>query len=154
MTFLTKSPRKSVKRFELFPEIDDMRREMETLFDQFERRFPMMPALEGPWTPVLDVFEKGENLVVKTDLPGVPKEDVKVYVTDHTLVIEGERRHEETIEEDDYHRREVSYGSFLRRIPLPEGVETEKVEANFEDGVLEVMIPKGIEARPKSIPIS
>lgn len=156
MAFLTKAPRKGLtRRFELFPTMEEMRSEMDRLFDQFERRFPATPSMRPDvWTPLADVFESGNEIVVKVDLPGMERKDVKVYVTDHTLTIEGERTREKEIEEESFFLGEVWYGKFLRQIELPETAETEKVEAHYENGILEVRIPKGTELSPKQIPVS
>lgn len=99
-------------------------------------------ALGAPsWVPQLDVVERDGRLVVRADLPGTSKDDVRVEVTEDALVIEGERRQEREVEGEGIHRAERSYGSFQRVIPLPEGVNAEAAEARFENGVLEVTIP-------------
>lgn len=156
MQFLTKTPRRGVtRRFDLFPTLEEMRSEMDRIFDQFETRFPLTPSNEpGVWTPMADVFTTDEEIIVKADLPGLERDDIKVYVTDHTLMIEGERTREKEIEEEDFFQSEVWYGKFLRQIELPDQVETEKVDAHYENGILEVRIPKGAEVKPKEIPVS
>lgn len=156
MAFLTKPPTKGLtRRFELFPTMEEMRSEMDRLLDQFEHRFPMAPTMRPDvWTLLADVFEMEKDIVVKVDLPGVERKDVKVYVTDHTLTIEGERTREKEIEEENFFLSEVWFGKFLRQIELPETAETEKVEAHYENGILRVTIPKGVEAKPKEIPVS
>ena len=79
------------------------------------------------WSPQVEVFERGGELVVRADLPGMQKDDVAVDITDNTLVIHGERRSEREEEDEGYYRTERSYGSFYRAIPLPEGVDAEKL---------------------------
>jgi HSP20 family protein len=96
----------------------------------------------GDFTPTCDVFEEGNEVVVKSDLPGLNKEDVNVKLVDNNLVISGERRTEEKIERKDFMRLERSHGSFSRTVGLPEGIDAEHVKASFKDGVLEVRIPK------------
>lgn len=93
------------------------------------------------WSPAVEVFDRGDKLVVRAEIPGVSKEDVNVDVTDNTLTIEGERRQETEDRGEGYYRSERSYGRFFRSIPLPEGVDRDKVEAKFKDGVLEVTLP-------------
>jgi HSP20 family protein len=95
----------------------------------------------GPWSPQVDVFEREGNLVVRADLPGLKKEDLRVEMSEDALVIEGERRREETEEGAGFYRAERSYGSFRRAIPLPEGVSAEQADARFENGVLEISLP-------------
>ena len=102
------------------------------------------------WGPDVDVFEKKGQLVVRADLPGLSKEDVKVEITDTELTIEGERQSEKEEEKDGYYRSERSYGSFRRTIPLPEGVKTDRAKATCKDGVLEVTMPTGSPRKKKS----
>ncbi len=131
---------------------------MRRMMDDFDRMFEevgfgmggLMPRGERPgeelargalWTPQIDVLERGGQLVVRADLPGLSKDDVRVEVRDDALVIEGERRRERTEEGEGFYRSERSYGSFRRAIPLPEGVDPEQADARFENGVLEVSLP-------------
>ncbi|NOK18684.1 Hsp20/alpha crystallin family protein [Corallococcus carmarthensis] len=97
---------------------------------------------EGLWSPQVDVLERNGNLVVKADLPGVKQEDIHVELLKDLLVIEGERSFEVEEEEDleGFWSMERSTGSFRRAIPLPEGIDTETVQANFENGVLEISL--------------
>jgi HSP20 family protein len=114
---------------------------------RFARRFwPELPErLAEPelavWAPEIEVFEREGQFVVRADLPGLNKEDVRVDVTDNALIIEGERRIEQEERKEGLYRSERSYGRFSRAIPLPEGVDTEGVKAQFKDGVLEVRLP-------------
>ena len=141
-------------RFELFPGIDGLRREMDALFGSIDR--PFRPPMEGEsWMPALDVYEKDGEMVMRFDLPGIEKKDVKVRVLDDILTIEGERRHEKKIEEENWLRREAYHGAFLRRIALPGPVEEYEVKAVFENGVLEVRVPVKVEAqKPREIPVT
>jgi len=93
------------------------------------------------WMPNVEVFQRGNELVVRADLPGLRKEDVKVDVTDAAITIQGERRWEEKEERGGVFRSERSYGSFRRVIPLPEGAITDQAKAAFRDGVLEITMP-------------
>jgi len=117
-------------------------------------RFQGMRSLSGEKvTPSTDVYRENNDLVVKADLPGMKKTDVEVKVEDGYLVVSGERKHEETKEERDYYRSERSYGSFYRRVPLPEGTDPDAVTAKCDDGVLEVHVPllEGAEEGAKRI---
>jgi HSP20 family protein len=98
------------------------------------------------WNPDIDVFHRGNELVIKADLPGLKKDDVKVEVRDDAVVIQGERRAEREEEREGVYRKERSYGSFYRAIPLPEGTITEQAKAAFKDGVLEITVPAPPEA--------
>ena len=95
----------------------------------------------GQWSPQIEVFERDGNLVVHADLPAVRREDVEVDVANDVLTIRGQRRHEHRDTEGGYRRTERSYGTFFRQIPLPEGVDPTEIEAAYQDGVLEVIIP-------------
>jgi HSP20 family protein len=105
-------------------------------------------------SPSFDIYEEGNELVFKGDIPGVKKENVKVDVTGDYLTISGEKKKEEKIERTNYYRFERSHGSFSRRFELPHGVDTDKIKAHFENGVLEVRIPKTEEAVKKNKKIS
>jgi HSP20 family protein len=135
---------------------DWMRDEMDRLLDTvpFSRVFPTS-RLDTPWMPALEVFEKEGNLHIKADLPGLKKEDVTIEATDEGITIKGERKHEFTEEkkEEGYFRSERTYGEFCRFVPLPEGAVTDKITAEFNDGVLEVItpIPKNEKVLPKKV---
>jgi HSP20 family protein len=109
--------------------------------------------LEGIWSPRVDVMQTPDKIVVKADLPGVSKDDLKISIEDSHLTIKGERKKEEEVKEGEYHRVERVYGSFERTFELPATVEADKVEAAYKDGVLEVTLPKKPEAQPKQIAV-
>jgi HSP20 family protein len=96
----------------------------------------------------MDVFEKNGKVHVKVELPGVNKDAVKVEMADGDLIIQGERRAEQEVREEDYYRMERTYGSFYRRLPIPFEVKAEQIKASFKDGVLEVEIPKPAKPTP------
>jgi HSP20 family protein len=97
----------------------------------------------GPslWIPQVETTQRGDRFVVRADLPGIKKDDVRVEVDDDVLTISGERRNEQRDERDGFFRSELSYGSFFRAIPLPDGVRADQCEAKFNDGVLEISLP-------------
>ena len=105
---------------------------------------------EATWAPQLETFRKDDKLVVRADLPGMTKDNVNIEVDDDVLVISGERSDEARDERDDYYRTERSYGRFFRAIQLPEGVEADKIDATFKDGVLEVTVPTPKVTTPKN----
>ena len=108
-----------------------------------------------PWSPRIDVEQRGDAVRVCADLPGVRKEDVTIDLTEEGLTIAGERREEreEGGEEQGYRSVERSYGRFLRTVPLPKGVDTKQLKAQMREGVLEITIPLDESARPRRIPI-
>ena len=93
------------------------------------------------WSPDVEVFERDGHFVVRADLPGLSKEDVKVEIADEALIISGERKAEKEEKGEGFYRSERTYGSFFRRLPLPEGVKVGEAAATFKDGVLEVTMP-------------
>lgn len=117
--------------------------EMDRLFEGFgfRPRFFETPVETALWAPNVEVLEKEGKLLVRADLPGLTKDDVKVGVTDDVLTLEGERKQEKEEKREGYFRSERSYGAFYRAIPLPEGVKADGIVANFKNGVLEVAMP-------------
>ena len=132
----------TVVRWDPFREMKNLSR---VLFDE--------PALRGPWLPAVDVFETEDNLTIRTEIPGVQSEDIKVEVEDGILTIEGERNRVEKLEKKDAHMLERVYGRFTRRFSLPTTVSTSKVAATYKDGILELILPKSEEAKPRKVEI-
>jgi HSP20 family protein len=130
--------------------------------EEWERRFDdllgrpswRVPVEERGWMPAVDVFEKEDKFVVKAELPGMKEEDIDVSVIGDTLSIKGEKKTETEIKDENYYRCERSYGSFYRSIPIPSNVDANKIEASFEDGILEVALPKSAKVKPKKIAVS
>ena len=107
---------------------------------------------EGQLT--VDVYQTDNELVVKSTIAGVKPEDIHVSLNNDMLTIKGERKAESEVKEEDYYCCESSYGSFSRSIAVPSNVDAKKIEASYEDGVLEVIIPKAPEVKPKKISVS
>lgn len=105
------------------------------------------------WAPAVDVTANDDAYIVRADIPGVKKEDLKVDITNNTLTIKGERKKEEKIEEDKYVLIERSYGSFSRSFTLPPNVDVAKIKANYDNGVLDLILPKKEDSKPKEIAI-
>jgi HSP20 family protein len=131
---------------EPFAALRQMASEFDRLFEDWpSRHWPSLRQLttgeSAAWAPRIDVFERDNNLVTRVDLPGLKKEDVTVEVTDGHLALSGERKRESEEKKDNVYRTEREYGSFYRRVPLPEGAKVDDVKATFADGVLEVSVP-------------
>lgn len=105
----------------------------------------------GDWMPVADIDETKDNFVVKVELPGVDKEDVRVNIENGVLTIRGEKQVE--TEDKKRHRVECSYGSFIRSFTLPQSVKADEIEAEYKNGILNLTIPKSEEAKPKQIDV-
>jgi HSP20 family protein len=114
------------------------------LFDELDRLFatPGEISDEADYGPAVDVYETEDEVVVKAQMPGVKKEDLEVNIQENTLLIRAETRREEEVEEDGYFRRELRYGTWARRLPLPAQVDEEQVSAKLTDGMLEVHAKK------------
>ena len=111
------------------------------------------PREELGWMPSVEMYEKEDKFVVRTELPGMRKEEFDISVLGNTLTIKGERKAESEVKDEDYYRCELCYGKFSRSVALPAAVEAKKVEANYENGILEVTLPKAEEAKPKKVEV-
>jgi len=106
------------------------------------------------WRPVVDIFDTDNAIVIKADLPGIKKDGVSVDVKDNVLTIKGERSLTKEIKEENYYRKERSFGKFQRSFTLPEAINSAGIKANFKNGVLEIEVPKAEEKKPKQISIN
>ncbi len=128
-----------------------LRREIDRLF---ENTFGRGQVGQSEWTPAVDIRETDQELTFAVELPGTKPEDVEVTAEDGVLTIQGERTEERQEGEDGwYHLVERNYGSFMRRFQLPQGVDAEKIEADVENGLLQVRIPKAALPQAKKIQI-
>ncbi len=109
--------------------------------------------LSSEWTPAADVAEQANEYVVKMELPGINKDDVKITIKENVLTIQGEKKHEKETKESNFHRVERSYGSFQRSFALPTTVKTDMIEAAYKDGILNVTLPKADEAKTRQIDV-
>lgn len=125
-----------------------LRREMDSLFDNFFRGFELEPfesALAG-FSPKMDVVENEKEITISAELPGMEDKDIDVSLHNDMLTIKGEKREEKEDKGKDYYRKERSYGSFSRTMRIPGDVEADKVEAKFAKGVLTITLPKTAQA--------
>ena len=105
------------------------------------------------WNPVVDVYDNDDSIVVKAELPGIDKEGIEIDVKDRVLTLKGERSSESEVKDDNYYRRERSYGKFERAFNLPADVDPDNIKADYKDGVLKIDIPKPEEKKPRQITI-
>ncbi len=130
-------------------------RELTSVQSQFNRLVDSVwGGREENWVPAVDVYDREDSVVLKAELPGINVNDVHIELEDNVLTLRGERKFEEKVEDQGYHRVERRFGTFQRSIALPQGVKTDDVRATYEDGVLTVTVPKSEKAKPKQIPIS
>jgi HSP20 family protein len=111
--------------------------------------------LGGHFAPAVDIYENAQqDVVIKAELPGFPREAIKVTFENQTLSIEGERQVETDVPHDKYHRMERQYGAFRRSITLPASVDTGRAQASYQDGVLTITLPRREETKPRQIQIN
>ncbi len=140
------------------------KKDIEQFFeDLFEEPFPIrnwkrLPSLKKmrefmTISPAVDMYDNEKEIVVKAEVPGIDKDDINITVADNTLTIKGETKKEEETKEEDYYYSERTFGSFSRRLELPDKVQESKIKANFKDGILEINLPKAPEAKAKKIKV-
>ena len=136
-------------------------RDMATLQDRVNRIFADAYRRDnddlmtrGAWVPPVDIYETGNHeLVLRAELPDVPREDIALRVENNTLTISGERKMDTEIKEQQYHRIERTYGTFSRAFTLPPTVDTSAIAAEYKNGILTVRLPLREEAKPKQIQV-
>lgn len=119
----------------------------------YPSRFAADEASMWSWHPVMDVYEDDGHVVIKAELPGIDKKDISVDVKGRILTLKGERSAENEVKEDNYYRRERSFGRFERSFTLPDDVDPDKIEAEYKDGVLKLKVPKPETKKPRQITI-
>jgi HSP20 family protein len=139
-------------RWDPIRELDTVQSEMNRLFDRFFEGRPANGAARR-WIPAMDLVETEDHLVLRGDLPGMTEDDVDIEIKDGILTVSGERRAEQEEKGEGYHRVERAFGSFSRSLSLPQGIDPQNVDAKFDNGVLEVRIPKPEESKPTRIQI-
>jgi HSP20 family protein len=148
----------AIVRWEPFREMVTIQDRMNRIFDEAFRANRGSGSEEdyalAAWTPVVDIYEQEGNIVLKAELPGVDPKDVEVRVENNVLTLRGERKFDNDVKKEGYHRVERAYGSFGRSFTLPTVVDTEKIKAEYQDGVLRLTLPKREESKAKQISIS
>ncbi|MGH2983314.1 MAG: Hsp20/alpha crystallin family protein [Solirubrobacterales bacterium] len=140
-------------RWDPIRDLDSFQTDMNRLFDRFFGAPTGNSTAERRWIPAVDLAETDDSLVLRADLPGISEDDVEIEVRDGVLTISGERKSEHEEKGEGFHRVERSFGRFSRALNLPEGIDPDKVEANFDNGVLEVRVPKPEETQPTRVQI-
>lgn len=142
-------------RWDPFRDLLSLQDRMDRLFEEnVTRNNVFEEALTtGIWSPVVDIYETDEKVIIKVELPGMTKSDVVIEINENNLVLRGERKFQKDIREENYHCIERSYGTFSRSFALPDTVDRDNVVANFVEGILEITIPKVKDAKPRQIEI-
>jgi HSP20 family protein len=144
----------SIVRYDPFRELRSLQDDMNRLFvTAFPRTFDNEQMARGSWNPSVDISENEQSIVLEAELPGMKSEDVELSIENNVVTIRGERKFEKKEEKDNYHRVERSYGSFTRSFTLPRTVTGEDAQAEFQNGLLKVTLPKREEAKARKIEI-
>jgi HSP20 family protein len=143
----------ALKRVDPFQEFLGIQDRMNQLFRGAFSPFGDEQGMTGAWAPAVDIYESSEAIELTFEIPGVDKNDVRVNLENNQLTIAGERRLEHADQRDGYHRIERSYGSFTRSFTLPNTVDPNKINAEYENGLLRLSLPKRPESQPRSIEV-
>ncbi|MBI1921337.1 MAG: Hsp20/alpha crystallin family protein [Geobacter sp.] len=141
----------AIVRYNPFRDLRAMQEQMNHLLDMAWSRDSGEDLREGVWHPPVDIFETADAVIIKAELPGIEQKDIEVKIEDGTLVLRGERKHDEDIKKENYHRVERYYGPFQRTFSLPSAINQEKVKATCDKGVLTIVLPRRDEKKPKQI---
>lgn len=144
----------NLTRWEPLSDMVTLRDAMDRLFDEaFTRPWGLTDGGRGMGMPAVDMYQTDDDVVVKTAVPGIQPEDVHISVTGDTLTIKGEVKENNDNKQKAYHIREQRWGSFERTLTLPTNVKADKAQAEFENGVLTITLPKAEEVKPKTVTV-
>ena len=145
----------AVVRWDPFRDLNLLQDRMNRLFDDAGRGWRAdEPAATTTWSPAVDIFETEGEIIVKAELPGMERKDITLHLENNVLSLRGERKFEKETKDENYHRIERSYGAFSRSFSIPATVDEENIRAEYKDGVLNIVLPKKEQARPKQIKIT
>ena len=147
----------AVVRWEPFRDLVSLQERMNQMFnDSYRGRGTSEDdwSLGGSWAPAVDIYEHEGNIVLTAELPGVDPKEVDIRVENNILTLRGERKWNDDVQRESYHRVERAYGTFTRSFTLPNVVDTEKIKADYKEGMLKLVLPKREEAKPKQISIN
>lgn len=137
---------------------DPFWKEFNTLSGRFNRLFDVdreeASDSLGAWSPAVDIYDKGAEVVIHAEVPGMKKEDIDVHVENNVLTIRGKKERKEEVKEDGYFRTERTYGTFSRSFSLPTTVDVSKIVAEYKEGILTLSLPKEEQAKPRQIAVS
>ncbi len=138
-------------RFDPFRDAVSFQNRMNRFFEPFLRT---STEDYGSWLPAVDIREDGEAIRLQAEIPGLKQEDIEIHIENNILTLKGERKQENEVMEQDYHRVERSYGSFSRSFSLPTSVNSEKIQAVYKDGILDITLPKSESSKSRKIKVT
>jgi HSP20 family protein len=144
----------AITRWDPFQELSSLQNRVNSLFQDYGRTGQDELTTTGSFVPAVDVYEDEHKVTLKLEIPGIKQEDVDVRLENNTLTVRGERNFEKEEKEENFHRIERRYGSFARSFSLPTTLDSEKIQAKYENGVLKIEIAKRAEAKPKQIKVN
>lgn len=143
----------AILKWDPFKDLLTIQERMNRLFDETISKVKIHDEEfeRSGWTPPVDIYETENHIVLKAELSGIDKKDIEVEIRDNILMLKGERKVEKNVQEENYHRMERSYGIFQRVFTLPYAVSKDNITAKYHDGVLEIVLQKVEEQKPKHI---
>jgi HSP20 family protein len=143
----------AIVRYNPFRDLRTMQEQMNRLLDLAWTREGSEELKEGVWQPPVDIYEDEVSVVIKAEVPDIEQKEIEVRIEDNTLTLKGERKLDQSIRKENYHRVERYYGPFQRSFSLPPTVDQEKIKATCDRGVLTIILPKREEKKPKQITV-
>jgi HSP20 family protein len=142
-----------ITRLNPYSDLNSLQSTLNRVFQDFNRGSDELMT-SGTFVPPVDIYEDEHGLTLKMEVPGVAQENLNISLENNTLTVAGERKFEKNEKEENFHRIERRYGSFARSFSLPNTVDGEKVNANYENGILSIQLAKKAEAKPKQIKVN
>ena len=142
-----------ITRFEPFRDLFNLQGQVNRLFQDFSRGSDELLST-GTFVPAVDIYEDEHNITLKLEVPGISEKELDIQLENNTLTVRGERKFEKEEKEENFHRIERRYGAFARSFTLPNTVDVENVDAQYESGVLKLKLAKRAEAKPKQIKVN
>lgn len=142
----------AITRWDPFREVVALQNRMNSLFREMNESESSLTT--ASFVPAVDIYEDPKKVVLKLEVPGMEEKDLDIRVENNTLTVKGERKFEKDEKEENFHRIERRYGSFVRNFTLPQTVDTNAIEANYDAGVLSISLPKKAESKPKQVKIA
>ena len=144
----------AIIRWDPFRDLVTLRERMNRLFeDAFTSRGEEKDLVASSWSPSVDIYETENEIVLTAEVPGVDEKNIEIKLEDNTLSLRGERKFEKETKEENYHRIERAYGSFYRSFTLPRNIDQDNIQAESENGILRITMPKKPELKPKKVKI-